>query len=178
MRHFRIFVLALLTAVSPPGPEAAAAPEGSPPVRTKGPATGLPLPRFVSLKFDKVHLRRGPGFRHRIDWDYVRRGGMPVEIIAESEHWRRIRDAEGTEGWVHASQLSDRRGVIVTGDGPSVLRRRPDPAAAPVALVEPGLIGGIRKCSPAWCRITVQGYTGWLQRSVLWGLYPHEEGID
>ncbi|MFP3942854.1 MAG: SH3 domain-containing protein [Alphaproteobacteria bacterium] len=153
-------------------------PAGGEPGVTKGPATGLPLPRFVSLKFNKVHLRRGPGLHHRIDWDYVERRGMPVEVIAEAEHWRRIRDVDGDKGWVHASQLSDRRGVIISGDDVSVLRRRPDPASAPVALVEPGLIGTIRKCGAHWCRVTVRGYTGWLPRAGLWGLYEHEEGID
>jgi len=144
----------------------------------RGPVTGLLLPRFVSLKFDKVRLRHGPGLHHRIDWDYVQRRGMPVEIIAEVENWRRIRDIDGDEGWVHSSQLSDVRGVIVTGSKVSVMRRRPDPAATPVALVEPGLIGRVKSCREDWCRITIKSYTGWLRRPALWGIYAHEEGID
>ena len=146
--------------------------------RNKGTVTGLPLPRFVSLKFDNVHLRRGPGFGHRIDWDYVQRRGMPVEIIAEVDHWRRVRDIDGDEGWVHSSQLSSRRGAVVTGEAASTLRRKPDAAATAVALVEPGLIGTIKKCREGWCRIALRGYTGWLPRTVIWGLYAHEEGID
>lgn len=165
----------LLSVAANAAEESAAAP---PAAQGAGPVTGLPLPRFVSLKFDKVHLRRGPGPHHRIDWDYVERRGMPVEIIAEADHWRRIRDIDGDEGWIHASQLSNLRGVIVTGKGIAVLRRRADPSAAPVALVEPGLIGEVRACRSGWCRVVIRGYRGWLPRAVLWGLYAHEEGID
>lgn len=146
--------------------------------RVSGPVTGLPLPRFVSLKFDKVRLRRGPGLEHRIMWEYRKRRGMPVEITAEVDHWRRIRDIDGDEGWVHASQLSARRGAIVKGPGAEPLRRAPAFDAAPVAMVEPKLIGRIRRCRGDWCRIQFRGHTGWLSRDVLWGLYPDEEGID
>jgi len=44
--------------------------------------TGLPLPRFVSLRAAEVNLRTGPGVRYPIDWVYHRRG-LPVEVIDE-----------------------------------------------------------------------------------------------
>ena len=67
--------------------------------------TGLPVPRFVTLRADEVNLRTGPGEQYPIEWIYVR-AGLPVEIIAEFGNWRRIRDFEGIEGWVFHSLLS------------------------------------------------------------------------
>jgi SH3-like domain-containing protein len=115
---------------------------------------------------------------HRIDWEYRKRRGMPVEITAEADHWRRIRDIDGDEGWVHASQLSAVRGAMVKGPDAVALHRAPSADSAAVALVEPMLIGRIRRCRGEWCRLSFRNHTGWLNRDVLWGLYPDEEGID
>src|SRR5436305_4699840 len=75
-------------------------------------ASGLPIPRFVSLKSDKVNVRAGPTRDHDVAWIYTR-AGLPVEITAEYENWRRIRDWEGAEGWVYHSLLSGRRTGLV-----------------------------------------------------------------
>jgi len=71
-------------------------------------STELPLPRFVSLRSDKVFMRFGPGKQYPIKWVYERKW-LPVEIILEFDTWRKIRDHAGEEGWVHQSLLSDRR---------------------------------------------------------------------
>ena len=81
-----------------------------------GPVSGLPVPRFVSLKPDKVNVRGGPTRDHDVTWTYTR-AGLPVEITAESDNWRRIRDWEGAEGWVYHSMLSGRRTAVVTAKG-------------------------------------------------------------
>ena len=70
------------------------------------------FPRYVSLKTDRVNLREGPSKDHRTAWVF-QRAGLPVEIVAEYETWRRIRDSEGTEGWVLHSLLSGRRTALV-----------------------------------------------------------------
>ena len=77
-----------------------------------GPVSRLPIPRFVSLKSDRVNLHEGPSKDHRTMWVYER-AGLPVEITAEFETWRKIRDSEGTEGWVLHSLLSGRRTALV-----------------------------------------------------------------
>src|ERR1044072_3620785 len=74
--------------------------------------SGLPLPRFVSLKADKINVRRGPSSEHQVAWVYQRKG-LPVEITAEFENWRRIRDSDGEEGWVYQSMLSGKRMALV-----------------------------------------------------------------
>src|SRR6202048_4526080 len=78
-----------------------------------GPKSGLPVPRFVSLKPDRVNVRAGPTRDHDVAFVYTR-AGLPVEITAESDNWRRIRDWEGSEGWVYHSLLSGRRTAVVT----------------------------------------------------------------
>lgn len=135
-------------------------------------ASGLPLPRFVSLRADEVNLRTGPGTRYPIDWVYRRRG-MPVEIIDEFDTWRRIRDWQGTEGWVHQSMVQGQRGILVTGQR-HMLRRRPQADAPGVALLDAGVVGVLQRCQGDWCEVSAGGFTGWLPRSAFYGLYPGE----
>ena len=136
-------------------------------------ASGLPLPRFVSLAAVEVNLRVGPGDRFPIDWIY-RRQGLPVEVINEHDVWRQIRDHEDTVGWVHQSLLSGRRRVLIVGRLRS-LRASPDPAAPAVARLQPGVIGELRGCTDVWCQIQVNGHSGWLRREEVYGLYPDEQ---
>jgi SH3-like domain-containing protein len=130
------------------------------------------LPRFVSLRASEVNLRTGPGIRYPIEWVFKRRD-LPVEVVDEFESWRRIRDWEGTLGWVHQSMLRGRRTALVTGE-PRVLRRAPEDTAPPVARVEPGVIGELEGCEPSWCRVAAGGFEGWLRREEFFGVYPNE----
>jgi SH3-like domain-containing protein len=132
----------------------------------------LPVPRYVSLRFSKVNLRTGPGVRYPVEWVFVRKG-IPVEIVAEYEHWRKVRDWEGTEGWVHRSQLRRHRTMVVTGELRS-LRSDPSLEAKVVAKVEPGVYGRIEQCEKDWCRLNISDSVGWLRRSEFWGVYPKE----
>jgi SH3-like domain-containing protein len=134
--------------------------------------SSLPVPRFVSLHADKVNLRTGPGDRYPIEWVFTRKE-MPVEITGQLEHWRRIRDWEGTTGWVHERMLTGKRGVIVRG-GVRVLYRQPDPNAAVIARAEPGVIGRLLECRAAWCKVETGDVSGWVRRSDVWGVYPDE----
>lgn len=141
--------------------------------RTEAPGrSGLPLPRFVSLRANEVNLRAGPGFRYPIEWVY-RRAGLPVEVIDEYETWRRIRDWEGTLGWVHQSMLQNRRNVRAAAEE-QLLRQEPSHDARPVARVEAGAIGSLRSCRGNWCQIDFAGIGGWLPRETLYGVYPDE----
>ena len=134
--------------------------------------SGETLPRFASLKSDEVNVRTGPGQRYPIDWVF-RRANYPVEIVAQFDVWRQIRDPEGTLGWVHQSLLSGQRTALITG-GVRTLRIEPSDSASGVALAEPGVMVNLRSCVDAWCEVTARGYTGWLRREELWGVYPRE----
>jgi SH3-like domain-containing protein len=135
--------------------------------------SGLPIPRFVSLRADEVNLRTGPGVRYPVDWVMQRRG-LPVEVVAEFEAWRKIRDQEGVEGWVNKAMLSGRRTILVTGDVRTLRRSRSADAPA-VARMEPGVVARLVKCDESWCKVEVESYDGWLPRGELWGLYPGEK---
>lgn len=130
------------------------------------------LPRFESLRVDQVNLRAGPGERYPIEWVYQRKG-LPVEVTAQFDVWRRVRDSDGTEGWVHQRMLTDRRSVVVTG-ALRTLHRDPTAAAPAVARIEPGVVARLLDCKGAWCRLETQGVKGWLPRTDIWGVFPDE----
>jgi SH3-like domain-containing protein len=152
-------VLLLVISVSP----AAAADED----------VALKVPRFVSLHSDKVNLRTGPGRQYPIEWVLTRKD-MPVEVIAQFEHWRRIRDWEGTVGWVQEHMIAGRRTVIVGKGAERPLRQQPDPASAVVARATPGVVARLLECRGPWCRVETDNASGWMRRSDLWGVYPDE----
>jgi SH3-like domain-containing protein len=134
-------------------------------------ATGK-FPRFESLRASKVDLRTGPGQQYPIEWVYERRD-LPVEVLHAVEHWRQVRDWEGSVGWVHEKMLWPRRDAIVTG-GIRALRVSPQPNAAIVARAEPGVIGKLDQCQGGWCRIETGDYAGWVTRGEIFGVEPTE----
>ncbi len=142
-----------------------------------GQSTGLPIPRYVSLKSDRVNLREGPSKDHRTSWVF-QRAGLPVEITAEFENWRRIRDSEGTEGWVLQSLLSGRRtGIVAPWKRGEVfpIYVKPVEGAGLSAKLQSGVQGVLRKCDAQWCRITGEGYDGYIPKVLLWGVYPDDK---
>ncbi len=146
---------------------------------TLGSASGLPVPRFVSLKTDKVNVRSGPAKDHDVAWVYSR-SALPVEVIAESDNWRRIRDWEGAEGWVYHSLLSGRRTALVSPqskdkDALLALRNKPDAESGVSAKLESGVLGTVKRCGSGWCRIAGDGFDGWIEQQRLWGVYPNEK---
>jgi SH3-like domain-containing protein len=141
-----------------------------------GSVSGLPIPRFVSLKSDRVNVRRGPDKDHEVVWVYTRLA-LPVEITAEFDNWRRIRDQDGAEGWVYHSLLSGRRTALVEAKhkGELVgLYASPGGHNPMVARLEPGVQGVVKRCTGEWCRLTGEGFDGWIEQSRLWGVYPNE----
>ncbi len=146
------------------------------PSASVGPVSGLAMPRFVSLKTDRVNVRQGPTRNQEVTFTF-QRVGLPVEITAEFENWRRIRDSEGAEGWVMQGLLSGRRTALVapwSKDLTVPLRSRPDAASAPVALLQPGVLASIKSCAADWCHIAGEGFEGYLEQDRVWGAYPGE----
>jgi SH3-like domain-containing protein len=140
--------------------------------------SGLPVPRFVSLKSDHVNVRGGPNKDQDVAWVYTR-PGLPVEITAEFENWRRIRDRDGAEGWVYHSLLSGRRTAYVANPKSQAdlvpLYESADPKSALRATLEPGVLGTVKRCAGRWCRFTGEGFDGWIEQDRLWGVYPNEK---
>lgn len=134
--------------------------------------SGLPIPRFATLKSDEVNVRTGPGSRYPIDWVFKRKG-MPVEIVAEFDNFRKIRDWQGASGWVYQGLLTGKRTFIIPSKVAN-LYRTPATSAPVVAKLEPEVMGEIRSCQGDWCRVKVSSVSGWLKRTEIWGVYKSE----
>lgn len=145
--------------------------------------SGLPLPRFVSLKPGRVNLRVGPGRDYAVTWLFLK-SGLPVEIVQEYDNWRRIRDSEGTEGWVYQSLLSGKRTAMTAPwqrdkDGAMLnVYRNADDKSGVIAKVQPGVLGTLKACNGAFCRVVFSGASGWMRQPDIWGAYPDEKFDD
>lgn len=157
----KVALIALFVAVAAP----AAAGE-------RGPVTNLPMPRFVSLKVGEANVRRGPSLSHRIDWVFKRRG-MPLQVVGEFGHWRRVQDSDGVGGWVHYSLITGVRTALIETDL-TALYQRQDPDSPVNAYLEAGVIARIEECTPGWCRLRAEGQRGWATRDALWGVAEGE----
>ncbi|WP_315702358.1 MULTISPECIES: SH3 domain-containing protein [unclassified Bradyrhizobium] len=139
--------------------------------------SGLPVPRYVSLKSDHVNVRAGPTKDNDVAWVYTR-SGLPVEITAEYENWRRVRDSEGAEGWVYHSLLSGRRTAVVTmknKDDLASLYDSADATSSVTARLQAGVIAQVKKCNGSWCHVSGNGFDGWIEQQRLWGVYADEQ---
>jgi SH3-like domain-containing protein len=139
-------------------------------------ASGFPIPRFVTLKAEKVNVRKGPSSDHPVAWVFQSKG-LPVEIIAEFETWRRVRDSEGAEGWILQNMLSGRRNILVAPwrkDQFTALHDSASNQSGLVANLSAGAMGEIKSCDGMWCDVSVGGYSGYVEQSMLWGAYPGE----
>jgi SH3-like domain-containing protein len=131
-----------------------------------------PVPRFVSLRPNEVNARVGPGPNYPIEWIYLR-AGLPVEVIAEFDTWRKIRDVEGIETWVHQNMLSSKRHAIIQ-DPEAIMYPYEDIQTPPLVRLQKGVVVHILKCRNDWCQVRIFDYKGWVQRTSLWGIYPEE----
>jgi SH3-like domain-containing protein len=174
---------AAVPAAEAPSVSAKPEPQAAPPAASadqssdedpKAAGAGLPIPRFVSLRTNPINLRTGPGVRYPVDWVYVRRQ-LPVEVIGEFDTWRRIRDQDGAEGWVHQSMLSGKRTGVVVGSAQG-LKRAGEDSAEVVTTLDAGVIVTLLRCptDSGYCRVEVENIQGWLKRDQLWGVYPGE----
>jgi SH3-like domain-containing protein len=160
-----------LAAVAPAlNPEALRA---STPDKTQMGPSGLPVPRWVSIKSSRVNVRQGPSTDHAVLWTYVREG-QPVEVIAEFDTWRRIRDQSGEVGWVKQQMISGKRTVVFTGPGNVAILSAPGNPEGVVAYATPGLVASLQACKGHWCAIEARGYDGFVPRASLWGVYRGE----
>ena len=166
-------VAALVLVAQPTGSANAQGAAGAAP--KLGPS-GLPLPRFVSLKAGRVNVRVGPGQGYKVSWVFTR-SALPVEIVQEFDNWRRIRDSDGTEGWVFHSLLVGKRTAVVApwqdGD-PLPIRAAPNDTAEITAYLQPKVVSSVATCEGGWCRLVDKRFRGWIKQTNLWGVYPDE----
>ena len=137
--------------------------------------TGHPLPRFMTLKSNKVFMRTGPSLQHPPIFIYQRRG-MPMKVLREFYVWREVVDIDGTRGWIHATNLLLKRGgVIIGGEAPIMADASAN--SAMLAQAEKGAVVALLACEDAWCRIAHNDLHrgGWIERRALWGVLDDED---
>jgi SH3-like domain-containing protein len=128
--------------------------------------SGLPVPRYSSLRYDRVNGRSGPSLDYPVSWTYER-VGLPVVIVRESQEWRKIRDPQGDEVWVHRRMLAGERTAITTSQG--AIYRNPDSRTIALATYKAGAVMALGDCTRDWCRVEAEGRKGWVQKVQLWG---------
>jgi len=130
--------------------------------------SGLPVPRYVSLKFDVVNARSGPSDDHRLLWVY-RVKGLPVQVVAEMGEWRRICDPDSSLSWVHERTTDGHRTVMRTQTGPAPIYRGPRSTAPVTAYLAPRALAAVDRCQKDWCKIHVGRAAGWVAVASVWG---------
>lgn len=150
----------------------AAAPALAQPADAVNGLSGLPTPRFVSLRSGEAYMRTGPGRQYPVSWVYRRRG-LPLEVIKEYGIWRQVRDPDGSTGWMDKGLLQGDRMGYVTRSVRTV-HAEADLNARVAFRVEPGVVGRLVFCAGQWCRLSVEGRSGYILRQQLWGVYPNE----
>ncbi|MBZ9974302.1 MULTISPECIES: SH3 domain-containing protein [unclassified Mesorhizobium] len=135
----------------------------------------LVLPRFASLRASSANLRVGPGMGYQVEW-VLMRPGMPLEIYQQYDNWRRVRDWDGTSGWIHESLLSGRRAAVVEpwAKGNVALRDKPSTGSSVVAWLQPGVRVELTRCDGQWCAVALGPKSGFIRQISMWGVYPGE----
>ena len=123
--------------------------------------------QFLSLKNNKVNLRQGPSREHPIKLMYKKKY-LPVMILDRSETWRKIKDFDNNSGWIHVSQLTNKKSAININDN-SIMYKKSSFYSKPIAKLQIGRLVLIKKCKVKWCKIASGEFNGWVNKSSLWG---------
>jgi SH3-like domain-containing protein len=126
-------------------------------------------PHFASIRRDQAFLREGPSYAHRVLWVYHRKN-YPVKILDTFDAWRRVKDVDGTVGWMHHTQLSDARTIVFIGFTQTPLHAKADPSSPPVAFAKRGVVAKLKSCEPRLCEVETSGVTGWVDKKNIWGV--------
>lgn len=135
--------------------------------------SGLPIPRFVTIKSSEANVRTGPNVRYPVRWVYIRKH-EPVEIHSEFEQWRKIQDRYGEGGWIHESMLSGKRRIVIKAEVPQVMYAKADLRSQHLAVIEPEAQAELISCKIGWCQVKAEDIKGWVQREIIWGVYDTE----
>lgn len=133
----------------------------------------LPVPRFVSIKSNEANIRTGPSQKYPVVWVFIKKG-EPVEVVAEFEHWRKVKDIDGDIGWIHESMLSGKRRAVIKSDNVEVLYSGTADSSKKIALIEPKVRVDLISCQSHWCKVSVENLKGWLEKKSLYGIYDKE----
>ena len=126
-------------------------------------------PYWASIASGRAMMRTGPGRNYPATWLYVR-ADLPIQVVEVYQNWRKIRDADGTTGWMMVQLLSDTRTALVRGDEPRAIHEDSDERSPVRFRAEPGVVGRISRCADGWCRFDVRGRAGYIRVDHIWGV--------
>jgi SH3-like domain-containing protein len=130
--------------------------------------SGLAVPRWAALRAKEVNARNGPSTDNAVLWTY-KQPGLPVQIISETRDWRLICDPQGGVAWVSRTLLTNRKQVLTPAGQKVQMRAEPNETSVVKAVVQPHALVGLDRCDKNWCRVSIDGVTGWLPQARLWG---------
>ena len=134
--------------------------------------SGLPVPRFVTLKSNEVNMRVGPGREYPLSWVYKQKN-LPLKVIAEFDTWRKVIDHEGTIGWVHSQLVGLKRYALIQSRL-TKLHRKPDSTSTVLAVADKGVLLELQICEPQWCRVASDSLRAYVRRDDIWGVLETE----
>lgn len=134
--------------------------------------SGLPVPRFVTLKSDEVNMRVGPGREYKLSWVYKQKN-LPLKVIAEFDVWRKVIDHEGTTGWVHSQLVTLKRYALIQSRL-TKLYRKADETSPVIAVADKGVLLELQICEPLWCRVASDDLRAFVRRDDIWGVLDTE----
>ena len=70
------------------------------------------FPKLVSIKTSKANLRYGPGKNYPIKLVFIKKQ-IPLVIIDQFDHWRKVLTTKNLTGWIHKSQLTMKNRSII-----------------------------------------------------------------
>tara|TARA_B100000941_G_C28455826_1_gene527824 strand:- start:371 stop:808 length:438 start_codon:yes stop_codon:yes gene_type:complete len=121
---------------------------------------------FLSLKYDKVNVRYGPGLDYPIKFVYLKKN-FPVEIVDKKENFRKILDYKNNGGWIHRSQLKKNKSLITLKE--KILFKNSTKFSRPIAVIKSGRLLIVKKKGKKWFKVVTGDYVGWINNEYLWG---------
>jgi SH3-like domain-containing protein len=128
--------------------------------------------QMVSVSGDDVNMRSGAGKKYGITWKLGK--GFPLKVLRRSGSWLRVKDFEGSIGWVSKSVVKRDPHMIVKAHKKT--KKRINVRSGPglnnriVAKAYYGVVFKTLDQKNGWAKVQHdKGVTGWVKRSLLWG---------
>ncbi len=128
--------------------------------------SGLPVPRWVSVRGSPASMRAGPGLDYPILWRFER-SGVPLQVITETHEWRKVCGPDGSIAWIHRTLTSGRRRAMALQAVPMLAEPEAD-AEVRANLAARGFVS-LEACESGWCEVSAGDSSGWVPETALFG---------
>ena len=114
-----------------------------------------------------TNLPTGSGLNYPIQYKY-QRANQPLQVTDEYGHWRKVKDWQGDEGWIHKRLLTGVRYLRVMENDLALLSR-PNAEARLRARLGQGTLLQLRACKDGWCQVDIKNMAGWVPSHAVFG---------